>query len=60
MSSPQRRAEMRAKYEQEEILARKEQARKDALCMYDRIAESDASSDVKDILHRLAEELGLE
>jgi hypothetical protein len=28
--------------------------------MWERIEESDASSDVKDILHRLAEKLGME
>lgn len=37
-----------------------ERERKDALDMYLRIEESDASSDVKDILHRIAVHLGLE
>ncbi len=38
----------------------KERDRKATLTMWERIEEADASADVKEILHMLAEKLGLE
>jgi hypothetical protein len=64
MSNNKRRAEKRV--EQEALLnkeyddRRKEEARKEALTMWERIEEAEANKDVKDILHRLAEKLGME
>lgn len=55
MSSPARRKELAALWEKEQVAQRAEEARKDALSMWQRIDESDASADVKDILHRLDE-----
>ena len=39
---------------------RAEAVRKAALTMWERIEEADCSADVRDILHRLAEKLGME
>jgi hypothetical protein len=59
-----RRLERNAKYEREEAEQRREEAReearKEALSMWERIEEADASADVKDILHRIACQTGLE
>ena len=55
-SREQRRDEFEKQWEAES----QERARKENLTMYDRIEESDASDDVKDILHRLALHAGLE
>lgn len=56
----ERRREREAEWDAEDQARRAEEARKDALSMYERIEESDASSSVRDILHRMAEKLGLE
>jgi hypothetical protein len=55
-----KRAERNAQWAREQEAMERERHRKDALIMYDRIEESDASDDVKDILHRIAEQCGLE
>lgn len=60
MSRPERRREKERQYEAEEEARRQEEWRKEQLSMYDRIEEADASEDVKDILHRLAQHAGLE
>lgn len=60
MSSPARRAERRREREAEYEARMAEQHRKGALSMFMRIEESDASEDVKDILHRIAQHVGLE
>lgn len=60
MSSPERRKHLQEQRDREYEANRAEQARKDALGMWERIEESDASADVKDILHRLAAKLGME
>ena len=60
MSSPARRKEKQAQYDRELTDRVVEQARKDSLDMWERIEESDASADVKDILHRLAAKMGME
>lgn len=51
-----REAEWQVEYEARE----REQSRKDALPMYDRIEECRVDADVKDILHRMAVHVGLE
>ena len=56
----QRRAERKAKLEVESKVAREEEARKEALSLYDLIQESDASADVKLILHRITALMGVE
>lgn len=60
MSSPQRRAERTAQYEKAQQEHEAEYRRKEALTMWERIEEATASTDVKDILHRLAQHAGLE
>lgn len=50
----ERRREKRAEWAAEKARMEDERRRKDSLSMYDRIEESDASAEVKDILHRLA------
>jgi hypothetical protein len=60
MSRPARRKELAERYERECAAMRAEEARKDGLSMWERIEEADCSADVKDILHRLAEKLGME
>jgi len=54
MSSKERRKEKQLEWERELLNRDEERRRKEALSMYERIEESDASLDVKDILHRLA------
>ena len=56
----ERRKERDAAWAIEQEAINREQARKEALNMWNRIDESDASEDVKDILHRLAQHVGLE
>lgn len=56
----ERRAEREAAFERGRMERGKEEARKEALSMWERIEEADASADVKDILHRLAQYVGLE
>jgi hypothetical protein len=53
MSSKERRKELKLEWEIEQEALEKEAARKEALTLYERIDESDASDDVKDILHRI-------
>jgi hypothetical protein len=60
MTNPRRRAELQAQRDREWDERAREQSRKDALSMFMRIEEADASEDVKDILHRLAQAAGLE
>lgn len=64
MSSPARRkqlqAERKAEREAEDQARIVENARKELLTMWLRIDEADTTSDVKDILHRIAEHVGLE
>jgi hypothetical protein len=64
MSSNARRQQRRKELEQEAeyrlSLRIKEECRKEALSMWERIEEADTSADVKDILHRLAQKLGME
>lgn len=60
MSSKERRAEKQREWEAQQAAANVERCRKEALTMYERINESDASEDVKDILHRIAQHVGLE
>ena len=55
-----KRRERDARLAAEQAEAAAEFHRRDSLSMYDRIEESDASEDVKDILHRLARHVGLE
>lgn len=56
----EKRALREAQWEQESMARAVEHARKEALSMWERIEESDASADVKDILHRIATHVGLE
>jgi hypothetical protein len=56
----ERRREKELAWEKKRAELDAERQRKGALSMYGRIEESDASPDVKDILHRLAEHLGIE
>ena len=60
MSSPHRRAERQAEFEAEQERRRREEVRRAALTMWERIDEAEASSDVKELLHMFAEKLGLE
>jgi thymidylate kinase len=60
MSNSARRKEREAEFEKEQDARRVEEARKDALTMWERIEEADANDDMKDILHRLASHIGLE
>jgi predicted CopG family antitoxin len=60
MSSPARRKEKEAAWEVEYAAREAERRRKEDLDIFDRINESDASEDVKDILHRMAAHVGLE
>lgn len=59
MSSPTRRKELKKQFELDQEAQRKEDSRKDAFQMRERIAEADASESVKDILRRLADKLGV-
>jgi hypothetical protein len=56
----ERRRERERQYEIEDEARRREQARKDALTMWERIEEAKDVSDMKEILHMLAQEMGLE
>lgn len=60
MSNSRRRAEREAEREAADLLRRREEIRREALSMWERIEESDADWRVKEILHMLAEKLGLE
>lgn len=60
MNKNQRKAERQAAFEAECEKQRQEYARKEALSMWERIEEADASEDVKDILHRICSHLVLE
>jgi hypothetical protein len=60
MSSPQRRKELQTQRDREYEARWKEEARRASLTISERIDEADATSDVKEILHMLAEKLGLE
>ena len=60
MSSKKRRAANEAEWQRNYEARQLEEARKAALNMWERIEESDASDDVKEILHMLAEKAGLE
>lgn len=55
-----RRREREVEMRVQDEARRREEARRAALSMYERISESDASADVKEILHMLAEKVGLE
>src|ERR1700722_17194090 len=57
MSSPQRRKELKAEREIAEKLRDDEDLRKANLSIWERIEETDASRDVKNILHLFAEKL---
>jgi hypothetical protein len=59
MSTRQRKAELLAQFAAEQHAHALESERKAALLMYDRIEEADINDDLKDILHRFAEHLGL-
>lgn len=60
MSSKQRRAELRAEREIEDKLRDDEDRRRANLSMYERIEESNAGWRMKEILHMLAQKLGME
>ena len=64
MSNWKRQAEKRAEAsraaEVERRIREGEARRKEALTMWERIEEADASADVKEILHMIAEKVGLE
>ena len=60
MSSRARRDEKRKEWEVESARLAQERDRRAALTMWERIEESDASADVKEILYLLAEKSGLE
>jgi len=59
MSNSARRKEREAEFKKEQDARRVEEARKDALTMWERIEEAPASDEVKDILHRLASHIGM-
>ncbi len=56
----ERRKERQAEWDAEDQVRRQEEARKAALSMYERIQEMDGQNDIREILHMLAEKLGLE
>ena len=60
MSSQRRRREIAEQMVAEAMERMEEARRKEALTMYARIEEADASDDVKDILHRIATYVRLE
>ncbi len=60
MSSKERRAEKQREREAEETILAAERQRKEALNMYWRINEAKTIDDIKDILERIREHLGLE
>lgn len=53
MSSKARRAEIQVQFEREQLKRAAEHDRKEALSMWERIEEADASESVKDILRRI-------
>lgn len=60
MTRPERRKELAKQWEAETIARAKEETRKAALTMWERIDEADASADVKEILHLMADWLGMD
>lgn len=60
MSSKERRAELEREFEARQAKQREEELRKEALSMWGLIEESDASEDVKHILHKMAQHIGME
>ena len=60
MSSHQRRKELELELEVENRKRDAEYARRAALTIWERIEEADASEDVKEILHIIAEKLNIE
>lgn len=56
----EKRALREAQRDRDDMARAVEHARKEALSMWERIEESDASADVKDILHRIATHVGME
>ena len=60
MRSSKRRAEREAAFAAECEARSREETRKEALSMWERIEEADVNVDVKDILHRMAQHIGLE
>lgn len=60
MSNKERRAANEAEWQRQYDARQAEEARKEALDMFMRIEEAEASADVKDILHRIAAHLGME
>jgi hypothetical protein len=60
MSRPARRKELAERYEREDAARRAEEVRKDGLTMWERIEEADCNGDLRDILHRFAQKLGME
>lgn len=55
-----RRKRREAEWQVECEAREREQRRKDALSMYDRIEECSVDADLKDVLHRMAVHVGLE
>lgn len=60
MTRPARRRELEDIRQRESEERERERWRKNELSMFTRIEEADASEDVKDILHRMAQHMGLE
>jgi biotin synthase-like enzyme len=60
MSSPARRREREAQYEAEQLAAARERERRAARSMWEKIEDARDMSDVREILHEIAEKLGLE
>ena len=56
----ERRKEREAEWATEDEARRAEERRKAALSMWERIEEMDGQNDIREILHMLAEKLGLE
>ena len=56
----ERRRERDAEYEAEDEKRRQEERRKASLTMWERIEEAEISADLRIILHKLAEQCGLE
>jgi hypothetical protein len=60
MSRPERRKQLELEADERRMTEAREYDRKQALTMWERIEESNASEDIKEILHLLAEKVGLE
>lgn len=58
MSTPERRKELAAIHEREDAARRAEEHRRASLSMYARIEELDEGSELKEVLHAMAERLG--